>query len=52
MTWKQASAASGIIAAACYAFIAATPFWPLVIALAALSGYNLATATAEKNRKQ
>ena len=45
MNLKQLSAISGIIAAAAYTFIASTPFWPLVIALATLSGYNLATAT-------
>lgn len=47
MTLKQLSALSGIVAASCYALIASSPFWPLVIALAALSGFNLATATKE-----
>ena len=50
MNLKQLSAISGIITAAAYALIASTPFWPLVIALAALSGYNLATATHQHKK--
>ena len=51
MTLKQASAVSGIVVAA-YSIIADSPIWLIVIALAALSGYNLATATNQgrKNR--
>ncbi|ERS59671.1 MULTISPECIES: hypothetical protein [Corynebacterium] len=52
MTLKQASAVSGIVVAAAYSIIADSPIWLIVIALAALSGYNLATATTQgrKNR--
>lgn len=50
MNLKQLSAISGIITAGAYAFIASTPFWPLVIALAALSGYNLSTATHQHKK--
>jgi len=50
MNLKQLSAISGIITAAAYTFIASTPFWPLVIALTTLSGYNLATATHQHKK--
>lgn len=50
MTLKQLSALGGIIIAVVYALIATTPLWPLVVGLAALSGYNLKTATQEANR--
>lgn len=52
MTLKQASAVSGIVVAAAYSTIADSPIWLIVIALAALSGYNLATVTNQgrKNR--
>lgn len=48
MTLKQLSAVSGIVLAAAYAAIANAPFWPLIIALTALSGYNLANARKKR----
>lgn len=48
MTLKQVAAASGIVVAAAYSIIADSPIWLIVIALAALSGYNLAMATQER----
>ena len=45
LSLKQLSAVAGIIIASAYAIIATSPFWPLVIALAALSGFNLAHAS-------
>lgn len=50
MTLKQASALGGIVVAAAYSIIAASPIWGIVVALAALSGYNLATATSSKKK--
>ncbi|MBK4181720.1 hypothetical protein [Corynebacterium macginleyi] len=52
MTLKQASAVSGIVVAAAYSIIADSPIWLIVIALAALSGYNLATATTQRRKKR
>ncbi|MDO5033077.1 hypothetical protein [Corynebacterium sp.] len=48
MYLKQLASTGGIIVAAAYAIIATAPFWPLVVALAALSGYNLSTATHQR----
>ncbi|WP_284854219.1 hypothetical protein [Corynebacterium sp. MSK072] len=52
MTLKQASAVSGIVVAAAYSIIADSPFWPLVVGLAALSGYNLAAATTQQRKNR
>lgn len=52
MTLKQASAVTGIVVAAAYCAIADSPIWPLVVGLAALSGYNLATATTQQRKNR
>ena len=50
MTLKPASALGGIVVAAAYSIIADSPIWGIVVALAALSGYNLATAASSKKK--
>ncbi|MER0089879.1 MULTISPECIES: hypothetical protein [Corynebacterium] len=52
MTLKQASAVAGIVVATAYSIIADSPIWLLVVGLAALSGYNLATATAQQRKNR